>query len=126
MSALLAFIRKYWISTTLFVLTVITILSLRPLPTLPPVPGSDKTHHLIAYAALMFPTALKKPKYWIALGLFFVAWSGLIEIIQPYTNRYGEVQDFVANIAGLGCGLLIAQIAKRFFPDSTAINRAEK
>jgi len=109
MMSLLATIRAYWVAITLFILAVITILSLYPLESLPSVPGSDKTHHFIAYAALMFPTALRKPKYWLFIGLFFVCWSGGIELLQPYVNRYGEWLDMAANAAGIGCGFLIAQ-----------------
>ena len=115
-TALLALIRKYWISSTLFILTIITLLSLWPLENLPPVPGTDKIHHFIAYGVLMFPTALRKPKYWLLFGLFFMGCSGAIELLQPYVNRYGEFQDFIANIAGLGCGLLIARSLSLFFP----------
>jgi VanZ family protein len=118
MTVLLAFIRRYWLSITLFTLTVITILSLSPLEELPPVPGQDKTHHFIAYAALMFPSALRKqkPKSTILITLFFIACSGAIELIQPYVNRYGEWLDLIANIAGLGCGFLLAQSTKWIFP----------
>ena len=110
-------IEKHWLSVTLFILTAITILSLSPLKELPPVPGSDKTHHLIAYAALMFPTAIKKPKYWWAIALGFIAWSGAIELLQPYINRYGEWQDLLANITGLILGYLIAMFIGRFVRD---------
>ena len=116
MTALLAFIKRYWISSTLFILMMITILSLRPLQMLPPVPGSDKTHHFIAYATLIFPTALRKPKYWQIIVLLFIGWSGAIELIQPYVNRYGEWQDLAANIIGLVCGYLLVQIVNWFFP----------
>ena len=116
MTALLAFIRRYWISSTLFILMMITILSLRPLQMLPPVPGSDKTHHFVAYATLIFPTALRKPKYWQIIVLLFIGWSGAIELIQPYVNRYGELQDLAANIIGLVCGYLLVQIVNWFFP----------
>lgn len=115
MNILLTSIKKYWIFSTLFILTLITILSLRPLPTLPPVPGTDKTHHLIAYATLMLPTALRKPKYWLAIALFFIACSGAIELLQPYVNRYCDFEDLLANIAGLVCGFIIAKILKRLF-----------
>ena len=116
MILILALIRKYWIFITLFTLTIITALSLYPLAKLPPVPGADKTHHLIAYATLMFPTALRKPKQGMLITLLFVGYSGVIEIIQPYVNRYGELPDFVANVAGLGCGFLLAQSTNWFFP----------
>ncbi|NJK56577.1 MAG: VanZ family protein [Pleurocapsa sp. SU_5_0] len=115
MNILLTWIKKYWIFYTLFILTLITIFSLRPLATLPPVPGTDKIHHFIAYATLMLPTALRKPKYWLVIVLLFIACSGLIELIQPYVNRYCDLKDLLANIAGLACGLIIAEILKRLF-----------
>ena len=115
MITLLTYIKNYWIAFTLFTLAVITSLSLWPLENLPSVPGSDKTHHFIAYAALMFPTALRKPNHWKLIGLFFIAYSGMIELIQPYVNRYGEWLDMAANTVGVGCGLLIAELAIYFF-----------
>ena len=78
--------------------------------------GSDKTHHFIAYGALMFPTALRKPNYWLLIGVFFVFWSGGIELIQPHVNRYGEWLDLAANIAGIGCGLLVAILINWIIP----------
>ena len=116
MITLLTLIRKYWLSITLFILTVITVLSLLPLKELPPVPGSDKTHHIIAYATLMFPTALRKPHYLPAIGLFFIGWSGAIELLQPYVNRYGEFRDLAANITGLVCGLLAVKFIQWLLP----------
>ena len=113
---LLTFIRTHWISITLFILATITALSLWPPEFLPSVPGTDKTHHLIAYTGLMLPTALRKPKYWLLIGLFFIGWSGAIEIVQPYVNRYGEWLDLAANTAGVICGLLIAQLINYRFP----------
>ena len=114
--ALITSVKKYWIYITLFVLTAITVLSLTPLESLPPAPGSDKTHHFIAYATLMFPTAMRKPKHLPLITLFFIGWSGIIELLQPYINRYGEFKDLLANIGGLGCGLLLVWIMQKMFP----------
>ena len=111
--ALLSLIKKYWTFITLLILTVITIFSLTPLATLPPAPGTDKTHHFVAYATLMLPTALRKPKHLPLISLFFLGWSGAIELIQPYVNRYGELQDLAANAGGLICGWLIAKVLQR-------------
>ena len=113
---LLALVRTNWIAFTLLTLVVITTLSLWPLENLPSVPGTDKTHHLIAYAVLMFPAALRKPDKWIMFGLLFIAYSGAIELLQPYVNRYGEWLDMAANAGGLVCGLIVAELANRFFP----------
>jgi membrane associated rhomboid family serine protease len=114
MVKLLTLIGKYWRAITLFILTVITVLSLLPLAELPPVPGSDKTHHIIAYGLLMFPAALRKPNYLPGIALFFIGWSGAIELLQPLVNRYGEFQDLAANIIGLVCGWLAAKLVRWF------------
>lgn len=124
--ALLTLIKKRWFFITLLVLTAITVLSLTPLKALPPPPGSDKTHHFIAYATLMLPCAIRKPKHLPMITLFFVGWSGIIELIQPYVNRYGELEDLIANIGGLGCGLLIGVAVRRLILAPTATNKPKK
>jgi hypothetical protein len=103
-------IKTNWISITLFALTVITTLSLWPSERLPSGPSTDKTLHMIAYALLMLPTALRRPKNWVLIGLFFIAYSGFIELFQPYVNRSGDWLDMVANATGLMAGLLMGEI----------------
>lgn len=116
MSRLLNLIKTKWIPLTFVTLAVITIFSLWPLEKLPGIPGTDKTHHIIAYAILMFPTALRKPDRWILFGLFFIAYSGAIELLQPHVNRYGDWLDMVANTTGTVCGLIVAELVNYFFP----------
>lgn len=108
------FIKSHWFALTVINMVVISALSLWPQQHLPSAPGSDKLHHFIAYAALMFPGALRKPSYlvWVALGL--IAFSGAIELIQPYVNRYGEWADLAANTFGVLCGYVIAQTVNYF------------
>ena len=106
-------ISRYWFKLSLFILVAITILSLHPLENLPEAPGSDKTHHLVAYAALAFPTALRKPKRWQVILIGFALYSGLIELVQPHVNRYGEWLDFLANISGLFVGIMLALATKK-------------
>ena len=108
MIPLTQFINRYWIQLSLAMLLAITALSLHPLDNLPEAPGSDKTHHLIAYAALAYPASLRKPKRWQAIITIFALYSGLIELIQPHVNRYGEWMDFLANISGLIIGIALA------------------
>ena len=101
-------IEKHWALLTVCLFLIITRLSLWPLDSLPSAPGSDKIHHLIAYAALVFPVALRQPNRWMWFVVFFIGYSGLIEVIQPYVNRYGEWLDMLANTAGVVCGVVLA------------------
>ena len=110
---LLITVSRFWLPITVVLLSVITLLSLWPLANLPDVPGTDKTHHLIAYAALAFPAALRKPQHWILYVLLFIIWGGAIELIQPYVNRYGEWLDLLANSTGVALGVLLGFGANR-------------
>ena len=114
MTGLLSIIRTHWVGFTLTILMAITILSIWPLNELPSVPGTDKAHHLIAYALLMLPTALRKPKNWLLFGILFIFYSGAIELIQPYVNRHGQWMDLLANAAGVICGVIAAQLIDFF------------
>ena len=101
----LELIKAHWLVITCLLFAAIAILSLSPLPELPAAtPGNDKTHHLIAYGALMIPTALRRPKHWIWLAILYIALSGAIELIQPLANRHMELADLAANSLGLLCG----------------------
>ena len=112
MTNIFLLIRTYWGVVSLLILTAITVLSLWPADQLPNVPGTDKAHHFIAYAGLMFPVALRQPKYWLFIGLVFIGWSGAIELIQPYVNRYGEWLDLLANSGGVLCGVVLAYLTR--------------
>lgn len=107
------FIKRYWISITTLLLILITILSLHPLKTLPEAPGSDKAHHIAAYFVLAFPVAFRKYKRWQLLIICFALYSGLIELIQPYVNRYGDLVDFFANCCGLAGGIAASVIVNK-------------
>jgi len=104
--------KQYWRALTLLVLALITLGSLFPVEHLPAAPGSDKTHHLIGYCALMLPVAIRRPKYWLAFALLFIVWSGLIELIQPHVNRYGEWLDMVANAGGVLIAIVLSQVLR--------------
>ena len=94
----------------------ILVLSLSPLPELPDVPGNDKTHHLIAYAILAFPTSVTNQKV-LSMTLLFILMGGAIEIIQPYVNRYAEWLDFIANTIGVVIGLAIGLFLNKLIKD---------
>ena len=70
--AIIKSIQQHWKPITIFLLLVIAFLSLYPLPKLPEFPGTDKTHHLVAYFLLK-----EKPPLKNIIGLV-IAFSGLI------------------------------------------------
>ncbi len=117
MRALFDFIRGHWLPLSALLLATITALSLWPISSLPDVPGNDKLHHYIAYTALMLPAALRRPENRLRIALFFLVWSGAIELIQPYVSRYGEWLDLGANAIGLASGLLLAALIRHWLPD---------
>jgi VanZ family protein len=104
----LNFITKYWRAISIMLLLSITLFSLAPLTELPKAPGSDKTHHLVAYAALAYPASLRRPTGWKIIIILFAVYSGLIELVQLLVNRYSEFFDFVVNLLGLLLGTLLA------------------
>lgn len=115
LTALIKFISRCWLAITAVILVLITAGSLFPADFLPPAPGSDKTHHFIGYCALMLPTALRRPKYWLVIALGFIIWSGLIELIQPHVNRYGEWLDLAANSIGVLIAILLSYCIRWLF-----------
>jgi hypothetical protein len=104
MNTLLTYINRYWHISALSILVAVSFLSLMPVGELPKLNSSDKLHHFIAYAAIVFPIALRHPANLIGLCLFVIGWSAVIELIQPYVNRSGEWLDLAANSIGVFCG----------------------
>ena len=104
---------NHWLSLTAFLLLLVTALSLWPLPSLPEVPGSDKTHHLMAYAVVAYPVALRSPARWWLIVVGVVLYGEMIELIQPFVNRYGEWMDFFANTAGVATGVLLGRLVRK-------------
>ena len=107
--------RKYLdIPLTLIVTTVLTVAMLWPINQPPPAPdGTDKFVHLLAFAALAFPLARTGR---IGLTPVFVsasAFGGLIELIQPSFGRSADMQDWIADIAGVGLGIVLALLYRR-------------
>ena len=87
--------------------------TLMPLKELPPVPGTDKLQHFIAFGVFVLPVSLLLPaKAWL-IFIIAVVYGGLIEIIQPYVNRYAEFGDFMADAVGAAVGAAIGVVISR-------------
>ena len=100
------------------ILTIaICVGTLTPLPDKIYTPGSDKWHHFIAFAGLAYPLAAASRLYWIPALIFALCLGALIEIIQPYVNRFGDIKDFQADalgvLFGIFLGTLVYQVKSR-------------
>ena len=107
--------RKYLdIPLTLIVTTVLTVAMLWPINQPPAGPdGSDKVVHLIAFAALAFPLARTGRIGLIPVFLGASVFGGLIELIQPSFGRSTDMQDWIADIAGVALGIVLALLYRR-------------
>ena len=106
-------IQQHWKPVTIFLLIAITFLSLYPLTELTESQGIDKIYHLVAYFLLALPSGLKKPNNWVLFVFLFIIFGGVIEMIQPYVNRYGEWLDFFANTIGVFIGFFAGIILNK-------------
>lgn len=100
-------IQQHYRYLTLAVGLSIALLSLWPLEQLPEVIGSDKLHHLIAYAGLALPVGIAAPCYQWRWVVGMIAFGGMIELLQPLSNRYAEWLDFAANCIGVASGIVL-------------------
>ena len=107
--------RKYLdIPLTLIVTAVLTVAMLWPINQPPPGPdGSDKIVHLIAFAALAFPLARTGRIGLVPVFVGACAFGGIIEVIQPSFGRSADMQDWIADIVGVGLGIVLALLYRR-------------
>ncbi len=108
-----------WIALFLTALLalVIGVLTLVPLTAPAAMPGSDKHHHTIAFAALALPVAALAPRHiWVLLPVLAL-YGALIEVAQPFVGRSGDPEDALADGLGLligsGLGLLLFRPLRR-------------
>ena len=113
MNSLYLSLSKYIWPISIMVLALISVASLIPLPNLPEIPGNDKTHHIVSYGVVALPISIIRPRFWLVFLLFVIIWSGAIELIQPFVNRYAEWLDLLANLAGVMIGLMGGSLINR-------------
>ncbi len=111
--SLLKVLSRYWLPVSALIFMIIAILSLWPLSSLPKVPGTDKTHHFVAYTLLVLPVAISRPLHWRKILILFFICSGIIELLQPLVNRYCEFLDLIANGTGIFCGAALSWLIRR-------------
>ena len=76
---------------------------------------SDKAYHVIAFASLIFPGTLLYLRSLIWLIPAALVFGAAIELVQPLVGRSAEVADFVADIVGVACGLILGLIMRRLW-----------
>ena len=100
-------LRFFDIYLTIVLALIILIGALTPVSEVAAAPaGTDKIIHIVAFAALVFPLALTKRIGLFPLFIFASLFGGIIEIIQPSFGRSAEIIDWIADSAGVICGLV--------------------
>ncbi|MBT3473713.1 MAG: hypothetical protein HOL17_06435 [Gammaproteobacteria bacterium] len=51
--------------------------------------------------------------HWLLIVAGIVLYGEMIELIQPFVNRYGEWMDFFANTAGVATGVLLGRLVRK-------------
>jgi VanZ family protein len=72
--------------------------------------GTDKIIHIVAFAALVFPLTLTKRIGLFPLFIFASLFGGMIEIIQHSFGRSAEIIDWIADSAGVICGMAAGKL----------------
>ncbi|MFG6611624.1 VanZ family protein [Sulfitobacter sp. 1A12057] len=79
------------------------------------VPGTDKVHHVLAFAILTVPCAALHPKRLFRVVFAAAFYWGVIEVIQPYIGRQGETADVLADLLGVGIGAVFGLLLHIIF-----------
>jgi hypothetical protein len=108
--------RTPWLLLSLGLAATIATLTLIPQSSIPVGPqGVDKLYHMVAFAALIFPTALLRPKWCLRFGCLAILYGGIIEAIQPIFGRSADMSDFWADGLGVATGIFLGLAARRIF-----------
>ena len=95
------------ISLTLLVLVILSVTLLWPLNEPHPGPEwGDKLVHFTAFAALSFPLASTGRFNLLPVFIGASAFGGVIELVQPNFSRNADVNDWIADIAGVLIGII--------------------
>jgi VanZ family protein len=108
--------RTVWLLLSIVLAATIAALTLMPQASMPVGPqGVDKLYHMVAFAALIFPTALLRPKWCLRFGCLTIVYGGIIEAIQPVFGRSADMSDFWADGLGVAIGIFLGLAARRIF-----------
>jgi VanZ family protein len=103
-----------WLAAGVLALVVILVLALAPLQQ-PAVSGGDKALHALAFAFLtVWFLGMFEPRLDWRVAAALVAYGILIELLQDLSEyRYADPYDFLADVAGISAGWLLAAAGLR-------------
>lgn len=111
----LNFIYNNWLVITIFLSAVIIFFSFFSITLPSTVQSTDKYLHIVAYLLLSFSTSLRKPTNYILIFVYFFFFGIVIELIQPYFNRYFELLDILANSIGIFLAISFADFLRKYY-----------
>lgn len=102
---------------TVFAVLAVGIGTLWPALAIPGPPGTDKTIHMMAFAGIILPSAIFTPRRLFWLVPAAACYGAAIELIQPMVGRTADVNDFLADAAGIcigaGAGLILSVLVPK-------------
>lgn len=66
---------------------------------------SDKAGHFIAYAAVAFTSCFGWPRHIGRAAIGLASLGAVIETVQPFLGRSGDIADWAADLTGLAAGI---------------------
>tara|TARA_B100001093_G_C26303565_1_gene790483 strand:+ start:59 stop:412 length:354 start_codon:yes stop_codon:yes gene_type:complete len=109
------FIYNNWLVITIISSVVIIFFSFFSITLPSTIQSSDKYLHTIAYFLLSFSASLRKPANYILIFIYFLFFGIIIELIQPYFNRYFELLDILANSIGVFLAITFAGLLRKYY-----------
>lgn len=111
----LNFIYNNWLVITIILSVVIIFFSFFSVTSHSMIQSTDKYLHAAAYFFLSFSASLRKPTNYILIFIYFVFFGIVIELVQPYFNRYFELLDILANSLGIILAITFAGFLRKYY-----------
>jgi VanZ family protein len=105
--------KQIWPYVTLAFALLICFGTLTPVSTPIELVGGDKTYHILAFAALILPSAACKPSKLLLMFPASIVFGLGIEIAQGFVGRSGDIYDLIADVVGLIAGVIIGLALSR-------------
>ena len=111
----LNFIYDNWLVITITLSVVIIFFSFFSVTSHSMIQSTDKYLHVSTYFFLSFSASLRKPTNYILIFIYFVFFGIVIELVQPYFNRYFELLDILANSLGIFLAIAFADFLRKYY-----------